>query len=68
MTTYVYRALCEWDCGQEYQVFATETLANEWLSVEAMRGTDIDTTYSGLIEEGLVAVEELELVTELEKT
>lgn len=64
MTTYVYRALCEWDCGQEYQVFATETLANEWLSVEAMRGTDIDTTYSGLIEEGLVAVEKLELVTE----
>jgi hypothetical protein len=67
MTTYVYRALCEWDCGQEYLVFADEDLANEWLSVEAMAGTEIDSTYSGLVEEGLVSVDRVELITKLEK-
>ncbi len=27
MTTYIYREFCEWDCGQDDIVFATEDLA-----------------------------------------
>jgi hypothetical protein len=61
---YVYRAWCEWDCGQDYIIFDTEALANEWLSVAAMKGTDADSTYSGLLEDGLVGVDELEFLVE----
>tara|TARA_R110000772_G_scaffold86568_4_gene181104 strand:+ start:89 stop:295 length:207 start_codon:yes stop_codon:yes gene_type:complete len=59
---YVYRAWCEWDCGQDNIIFATEDLANEWLSVAAMADLDEDSVYSDLLDENLVGIDEVEFI------
>lgn len=58
---YVYQVLCEWDIGQEYQVFKTKDGAWEW-AIQALIDGGIDDDVEELQAEGLVSLDVLEVL------
>lgn len=61
MSERVWRVVCEWDIGQEYQVFKTDDGAWEW-AIQALINCGIDDDPDDLNDQGLVYVEDLELL------
>lgn len=61
MTESIWRVVCEWDIGQQYQMFKTEDGAWNW-AVQALINCGIDDDANELNAEGLIYVEEMELL------
>jgi hypothetical protein len=62
---YVYRVWCEWDIGQEYELFADEDLAYKWAK-DSLKECGIEEDIDDLIEEGLVGFESVKVNTKLD--
>lgn len=61
MTERVWRVICEWDIGQEYQVFKSSNGAWKW-AIQALIDCGIDDDHKDLNDQGLIYVEDLELL------
>jgi hypothetical protein len=51
--SYVYEVWCEWDIGQDYQVFDCKELAVAWAR-EALKNQGINASYESIYKEGLI--------------
>lgn len=60
----VYEVICEWDIGQEDQLFRSEDAAIEWATanLKLQFGDDPDYTFSALVEEGLIETNEKSII------
>lgn len=62
---YVYKVVSEWDIGEEYVMFGSETSAMEWLGdniyvQEMIEAEGLDLV--GLLDEGLLSIAEIEVI------
>ena len=62
---YGYRVCCEWDIGQEYDLFADEDLAYKWAK-DNLKECGIEEDIDDLIDEGLVGFESVKVNTKLD--
>jgi hypothetical protein len=59
----IVQVVCEWDIGQDQQVFATQSGAEDWV-IQALINGGIDDPLEELEDQGLVAYNYIKVVWE----